>query len=435
METQIMADSMVFTNLFFKVLWIVNMVFIIALTVCYYNQVFHMVMSVIVRKKRYKETETRHNYAFLIAARNEEKVIGDLINSIKNQNYPQELMHVFVVADNCTDNTSRVAQTAGAIVFERFDDKNIGKSYAMEYAFKRIMEEYKDLGIDGYFIFDADNLLHPDFMKEMNKAFSAGNQIITGYRAPKNFSDSWLSGGSSYMYLREMRQMHHSRSRLGIGTYVSGTGYLISSEYIRKFNGWPFHTLVEDVEVSAVVTKMNDKVAFCEDAVFYDEQPSELNPYWRQRLRWSRGNHEVFFKEGGQLFFSLLKRPSLTKWGMFVHILPLPAVTFLWFLVYTLIGLAYFVLSTVPFDVYLHECLRYCVEDFVYPFVMGWIAGLLTMIQCYRQIDARPIKKVWYMMLFPVAMYLFFPITTIALFVKVKWKPIQHKKSSLAQNV
>lgn len=360
METQIMAASMAFTKPFFKVLWIVNAVFIIALTVCYFNQVFHMVMSVVVGKKRYKETETRHKYAFLIAARNEEKVIGDLINSIKKQNYPQELIHVFVVADNCTDHTSREAQTAGAIVFERFDDENIGKSYAMEYAFKRIMEEYKDLDIDGYFIFDADNLLHPDFTKEMNKAFSAGNQIITGYRAPKNFSDSWFSGGSSYMYLREMRQIHHSRSRLGIGTYMSGTGYLISSEYIRKFNGWPFHTLVEDVEVSTVVTKMNDKVAFCEDAVFYDEQPSELKSYWRQRLRWSRCNHEVFFKEGGHLSLSLLKRPSLTQWGMFVHILPLPAISFLWFFVYTMIGLAYFVLSTVSFDVYLHECLRYC---------------------------------------------------------------------------
>ena len=424
---------MEFSNPFFHVLWIVNTVFVTALTVCYYNQVFHLVMSIFVRKKRYKETEKEHNYAFLIAARNEEKVIADLIDSIKSQNYPQDKIHIFVVADNCTDKTAEMARNNGAIVFERFNDKEIGKSYAMDYAFKRIFDEYADMNLDAFIIFDADNLLHPNFTKEMNKAFSSGCQIISGYRASKNFSDSWLSGGSSYMFLRESRHIHHSRSRLNIGTYVSGTGYLISADYIRKFNGWPFHTLVEDVEVSTVVTKMNGKVAFCEDAVFYDEQPSTMKSFWRQRLRWCRGTHQVFAKEGGALFLSLLKRPSLTKWGMFVHILPLPAVSAIWLTLYTIIGWVYFLVCQVPLNVYLHECLHYCSEAFTYPLLMALIAGFILMIECYRQIDASFIKKFWYMLLFPVTMFFFIPITVLALFKKVEWKPIQHVKSVSAQ--
>lgn len=424
---------MEFSYPFFHTLWVINSVFVTVLTVCYFNQLFHMVMSIFVRKKRYKETEEVHDYAFLIAARNEENVIVDLINSIKSQNYPQDKIHIFVVADNCTDKTADIARNSGAIVFERFNDKEIGKSYALDYAFKRIFDEYAEMAMDAFIIFDADNLLHPDFTKEINKAFSSGCQVISGYRASKNFSDSWLSGGSSYMYLREARQIHHTRSRLNIGSYVSGTGYLISTDYIRKFNGWPFHTLVEDVEVSTVVTKLNDKVAFCEDAVFYDEQPSEFKMFWRQRLRWCRGNHQVFAKEGGPLLLSLLKRPSLTKWGMFVHILPLPALSAIWFLAYTIIGLVYFCVNQMPFNVYWNECLHFCSGAFTYPYMMGVVAGLILMIECYRQIDASFIKKFWYMLLFPMTMYIYIPITILTLFMKVEWKPIKHGKSSSTQ--
>ena len=335
-------------------------------------------------------------------------------------------MMIFVIADNCTDNTKDIAKRKGARVFIRNDKEHIGKSYALDYAIKELLKE--DLGIDAFFIFDADNLVDKNFTKEMNKAFSSGASVITGFRAPKNFNDSWLSAGSSYMYLRESRQIHHTRCRLNIGTYVSGTGYLVSSKLLEEFNGWPFHTLVEDVEISSYLTKRNIKIAFCEDAVFYDEQPSKIKGFWNQRLRWCRGNHQVFIKEGGGLFLSMLKKPSLTKWEMFAHILPLPAITFMWFIFYTIIGTIYYLYSGVAFDIFFSECLRFCIEGFLYPFAMAFLAGLIVMIECWKKIKSTCIKKIWYMILFPVSMYLLFPATVLALFVKVKWKPTRQFK-------
>ena len=414
----------VFSISFYKVLWIINLVMVIALTVCYFNQAFHMVFSIFTKKKKYKDTDVLHKYGYIICACNEQDVIGDLIDSINNQDYPKDLMKIYVVADNCTDKTEEIARSKGAIVYVRNNQEQIGKSFALDYVIKEILKEEKD--IEAYFIFDADNIADINFTKEMNKAFDCGNEIITGYRAPKNFNDSWLSGGSSYMYLRESRHIHHTRSSLNIGTYVSGTGYLLSSRLIKKFNGWPFHTLVEDVEISANLTKKNMKIAFVEDAIFYDEQPAKMKGFWRQRLRWCRGTHQVFVKEGGGLFLSLIKKPTLTKWGMFVHILPLPAITFLWFIIYTIIGLVYFLINSVPFDIYFAECLRFCIEGFLYPFVIAFIAGIILMIECWKQIDSSWIKKIWYMLLFPVSMYFLFPATTIGLFKRVKWTPTRH---------
>ena len=410
-----------FSISFFRVLWIINIIVVATLTVFYFNQAFHMILSIFTRKRKYKETDNYHKYGYIIPACNEEDVIGDLIDSIKNQDYPSNMMKIYVVADNCTDDTASVASAKGATVFIRSDKENVGKSYALDYAFKKILEEDKEC--EAFFIFDADNTVDKNFTKEINKAFDLGKNVITGYRAPKNFGDSWLSAGSSYMYLRESRHIHHTRSRLNIGTYVSGTGYLVCRKLIEEFGGWPFRTLVEDVELSAFLTKRGEKIAFVEDAIFYDEQPPRIKGFWRQRLRWCRGNHQVFAKEGGGLLLSFLKKPSLTKWGMFVHILPLPAITYIWFNLYTIIGFIYFLATGVDGSVYFNECLIYCIEGFLYPFAFVFIEGIVLICECWKQVKANPFKKIWYIMLFPVSMYFLFPATVIALFKKVKWVP------------
>src|SRR5699024_3328495 len=128
---------------------------------------------------------------------NESAVIGELVHSIKKQNYPAELLDVFVIADNCTDNTAAVAERAGAIVFERFNRQQVGKGYALDYAFQRIEKEYGQAQYEGYFIFDADNLLDANYVAEMNKVFDSGYRVITSYRNSKNFDSNWISAGSA----------------------------------------------------------------------------------------------------------------------------------------------------------------------------------------------------------------------------------------------
>lgn len=415
----------------FNTLYWINAIFMSVVSVIYFNQIFNLIVSIFTKVKKYEDAKESHNYAYLICARNEEGVIGDLVNSIYSQDYPKELMHVFVVADNSLDATAINAKNAGAIVFERTDKEFVGKSYAMDWALNKIINEYSDLKIEAFIILDADNLVDKDFTKEMNKAFDYAinnkkTKVITGFRSSKNFKASWISADSSYLQLREARQMHHSRSALGVGTYVSGTGYLVDYDVIKNQGGWPYHTLVEDIEISTDLTTKGEKILFCEDAIFYDEQPTTLKYSWRQRMRWCRGTHQVFKRYFFKLLKSLLKKPTLTKWGMLVHILPLPALSFLWVLVYMFIGGLYSIIYNVPFIDYFNGCMLFALMDIAGSLALAFLVGIVAMIEEWKKIDASWFLKILYLITFPIFMGLYLPITTFALFVRVRWKEIKH---------
>ena len=101
----------------------------------------------------------RTRFAVLISARNEQAVIGNLIDSIKRQTYDGALITAFVCADNCTDETARIAREHGAVVFERVNGEQVGKGYALNWLLQRMDAEYPDRPFDAYLVFDADNVL------------------------------------------------------------------------------------------------------------------------------------------------------------------------------------------------------------------------------------------------------------------------------------
>ncbi|MBQ1935997.1 MAG: glycosyltransferase, partial [Clostridia bacterium] len=63
-----------------------------------------------------------HKFALVTSAHNEAAVIANLVDSLAQQNYPRECYDIFIIADNCTDNTAEIAREHGAIVYERFND-------------------------------------------------------------------------------------------------------------------------------------------------------------------------------------------------------------------------------------------------------------------------------------------------------------------------
>ncbi|MEG1336355.1 MAG: glycosyltransferase, partial [Clostridiales bacterium] len=231
-----------------------------------------------------------HRFGVVICARNEETVIAQLLESLKNQDYDQEKYKCIVVADNCTDNTAAVAKEHGAIVFERFDKRKQAKGFALNFCMKKINLEYHN-EFDAICVFDADNLVSANFLTEMNKALCTSGDIAIGYRSSKNIHDSWVSEVNSIYWLILARTYHLSRQNMGLSSIASGTGFGFKLSVLGD-KGWKTRTITEDVEFSIQKITEGAKVVFAKNAVFFDEQPVTFISSFQQRIRWMTGGFQ-----------------------------------------------------------------------------------------------------------------------------------------------
>lgn len=242
--------------------------------------------------KKKKETlmhEKECTFAILIPARNEEFVIGNLLDSLMHQNYPKEKYQIYVLINHCTDQTKQIAYKKGVNIIDCPDTVK-SKGDVLQYAFSSLQKE----PIDAYLIFDADNVVHPDFCKYMNQSYQNGNQVAQAFRDSKNSKVNWLSGGYSIFYYIQ-NIYFETRRKLGISASLSGTGWMVKKSMIDTY-GYPMTTLLEDLEYSAFSILHNTPIDFVPKAIIYDEQPTQFTTSWRQRKRWTTGAYQCFKK-------------------------------------------------------------------------------------------------------------------------------------------
>ena len=411
-----------------KAIIIFNCVISVIFTMCYAYQFFYIFVGLLKKPMVFKEKK-KHCFAVVISARNESGVIGNLIKSIQSQKYPRELVDVFVVADNCTDDTAQVARDAGAIVYERFNKEQVGKGYALDWMFNIIETKHSEKGYEGYIIFDADNILDPNYIAEMNKVFDNGYRIITSYRNSKNYDTNWITAGYSLWFLREARYLNNARMQLNTSCAVSGTGFLVSADVIRENNGWIHHLLTEDIEFTIENVTAGRRVGYCPEAVLYDEQPVRFRQSWAQRLRWSRGYLQVFRKYGGKLLTGMF-RGSFSCYDMAMSIMPAAVLTGL-SIVVNLGAAAVNVFHYHEWDVLAISALQTVMNLYLTLFVLGAV----TTATEWRSIHCAAWKKIAYVFTFPVFMLTYVPIVVQSLFVTPEWTHIDHTRAVTVQQI
>ena len=400
---------------------IINLIIAIIFTVCYSYQFFYIPIPWLFKRKN-KKAAQRNSFAVLICGRNESAVIGDLLESINNQTYDSSLITTFVMADNCTDNTAEVAKQYGAVVYERFNTELVGKGYALSEMLKHIKEDYPE-GFDGYFVFDADNILSENYIEEMNKTFSQGHDVITSYRNSKNYGDNWISAGYALWFLRESRYLNNARFILHTSCAVSGTGFMFSRKIAEEVGEWPFHMLTEDIEFSVNQISQGRKIAFCKDAELYDEQPVKFSQSWRQRLRWSKGYLQVYGGYGTKLLKGIFKG-WFSCYDMFMTIMPAFMLSIV-AIVLNVIMLVYNI-STGQGGLAVWESVKTLVYS---AYGALFIVGAITTVTEWKHIHTSAIKKIFYAFTFPIFMFTYIPISIRAFFGKCTWKPIEHTRS------
>lgn len=263
----------------------------------------------------------KHKFMAIIPAHNEETVVTNLINSLKAQDYPQELLDIYVIADNCTDNTADVARKAGAIVYERFDETKKTKGYAMQWFLKQKIDENADY--DAFCVFDADNVANADFIKNMNKKLCQGEEVVQGYRDIKNPTDSWVAAGYALFYWTMHRFYHLARYNIGLSPLLNGTGFMVKFDVVKP-NGWDTKTLTEDIEFSLINMCQGRKLGWATDAIVYDEQPIGFKQSWTQRMRWSVGHIQCFKIYTKQLAKNTIKNKKMVTFDGLLYLMGMP---------------------------------------------------------------------------------------------------------------
>lgn len=396
-------------------LYIIQQALVWLVTIFWLYQLIVSICSLIKLKDKPILEEKESRFMAIIPAHNEAAVVANLVESLKKQNYPRELYDIYVIADNCTDNTAEVARNAGAIVYERFDEEKKTKGFALQWFLAQKIKE--DAPYDALCIFDADNIADENFLKAMNKKLCQGETVVQGYRDIKNPTDNWITAGYAIFYWTMNRFYHLARYNLGLSPLLNGTGFMVKFDVIKP-TGWDTNTLTEDIEFSLKNIIEGRRLGWATDAIVYDEQPTGFKQSWSQRSRWTVGHIQCIKEYTGLLAAAVKEKKTFMNFDGLLYILgsiPMFVVTIILLLLNFII---YFANGMTATEL-LINCLRYFIPTFILPI----LTAILIMV-----LDRRPIKPmIKGLMFYPLFLGSWLLINFKCLFVReTKWEKIDH---------
>lgn len=396
-------------------LYILQQAIVWIITVFWLYQLLISICSFVKLKDKPMLVNKKHKFMAIIPAHNEESVIANLVESLKKQDYPEDLFDIYVIADNCTDRTKVIAENAGAIVYERFDENGKTKGHALQWFLAQKIEENADY--DAFCVFDADNIAHKDFIKNMNKKLCQGEEVVQGYRDIKNPTDSWIASGYAIFYWMMNRFYHLARYNLGLSTLINGTGFMVKFDVVKP-NGWKTYTLTEDIEFSLQRIIAGRKLGWATDAIVYDEQPVGFKQSWSQRSRWTVGHIQCMEKYTKELGNAVKKNKTLVSVDGLLYIvgsIPMFVIT----LLLLVINAGLYMGEAMTKVELIKNYLMYIIPTFIFPILTGTIIMLL---------DKRPIKPmIKGLICYPLFLGSWLAINFKCLFKReTNWEKIEH---------
>ena len=396
-------------------LYIIQQALVWIVTIFWLYQFIVSICSLVKLKDKPIIEEKQNRFMAIIPAHNEESVIGNLVESLKKQNYPKDLYDIYVIADNCTDKTAEIAKNAGAIVYERFDKENKTKGHALNWFLGQKIEE--DAPYDAFCVFDADNIVDENFIKNMNKKLCQGEDVVQGYRDIKNPTDSWVSAGYAIFYWTMNRFYHLARYNLGLSPLINGTGFMVKFDVVKP-HGWDTKTLTEDIEFSLKRIIAGKKLGWATDAIVYDEQPVDFKQSWSQRSRWTVGHIQCIEHYTKDLAVATKENKTLMNFDGFLYIIGSIPMFILTLVLLAINFIMFFANGITAVDLVIN-ILRYLIPTFLLP--IG--TAILIMI-----LDKKPIKPMLKgLVCYPLFLGSWLLINFKCLFKRdLKWEKIEH---------
>ena len=396
-------------------LYIIQQALIWIVTIYWLYQFIISLCSFVKIKEKPLKEDKQHRFMTIIPAHNEEKVVVNLIESLKKLDYPKDLYDIYVIADNCTDKTAEVVKKAGAIVYERFDEAHKTKGHALQWFLAQKIEE--DAPYDAFCIFDADNIVDENFLKVMNKKLCQGEEVVQGYKDIKNPSDSWVSAGYAIFYWTMHRFYHLARYNIGLSPLMNGTGFMVKFDVIKP-QGWNTKTLTEDIEFSLKRIIEGKKLGWARDAIVYDEQPVGFKQSWTQRSRWTVGHMQCLKEYTKPLAEAVVKNKTVMNFDGLLYMLGTTPMLILT-LVLVIVNIVLFATGAMTGLDFTIQMLKYIIPTLlVLPFM-----GLVVLY-----LEKKPIKPmIKGLLTYPIFMGSWLLINIKCLFKRdTEWKKIDH---------
>ena len=275
---------------------------------------FLLILDMLLKDKKLELTKRKEpkDICILIPARDESKVIEDLLLSIKKSSHRINMKDVYVIVESSKDKTCEICKKHRASIFirQKLDLKRKG------YALMEVIEDLckKEKYYDMYFIFDADNRLDKDYISKMIESYKEGYDISIGNRKSTNINYNWISVCSALTFslINTLSNNHRLKKRRNL--LVSGTGYYFTKDLVKEWKTFPFNNLTEDYELSLYSAINKYKMNYVKDAIFYDEQPIKFKESVIQRTRWVKGYFSTRKKYKKDLYIDFKNISRTCEW-------------------------------------------------------------------------------------------------------------------------
>lgn len=366
-----------------------------------------------------KKYNNKKRYCILIPARYESKVINNLLLSITKQTTKINPKDIYIIVESIKDKTVDIAKQYNMNIILRENLSLKRKGYALNDAVTYILK--KQIHYDAYFIFDADNILDKDFIKNMEKSINEGYDIGIGYRNTKN-SNTLVSASSALTFSMINTMLNERKNKYHNNLTISGTGYYIKGSIIEEWNSFPFHSLTEDYELTLYAILNNLTTTYNKKAIFYDEQPDNFNVSLKQRTRWVKGYFEVRKKYINKISKSETKNdPNFaSKVNAFLGVTPY---------IYIIIGLL-IILFNILITKGITTFLCYLT---IFLLLIYTVLSIFTIIMLKKEKNSLNISKSMKIKVIfynPIFMFSYIICLLRTIFIKdIKWDKIDHNKN------
>jgi len=240
---------------------------------------FFGIASKFYRQHRYPETNKLRKFAVLFPAYKEDRVILSTINSFLQQEYPQELFDVVVISDQMQAQTNdQLSSLPINLLIANYSESSKAKALALA------MDSISTKSYDIVVIMDADNIVTPDFLKEINKAFESNTHALQAHRTSKNFNTdiAILDSISEEINNGFFRKGHNA---IGLSAGLAGSGMAFDFKWFQQ-NVHKLQTAGEDKELEAFLLKQRIHITYLNDLLVYDEKTQHKEAINNQRKRW-----------------------------------------------------------------------------------------------------------------------------------------------------